>query len=85
MLTLSFYNASNMYIAEGVYEDVQYTAYIPHSEGNVVIKRYYGEKAYVDERTFFQKYQMFIMMGGMMLFQMFMGQPQQPQQRQGGQ
>ena len=96
IITLNFYNISNMFLAQGTFNDKEFTVFIPgvHSllmnievyknngDNKVLIQRYIAEKAYVDERTFFQKYQMFIMMGIMMIFQMFMGQPQVPQQQQ---
>ncbi|EKE39341.1 hypothetical protein ENUP19_0255G0002 [Entamoeba nuttalli] len=98
LITMNFHNVSDMYIAEGTFRNISYTAYIPRTdalvasittyqkdeEGKVIVTRYIGEKTFVDKRTFFQKYQMFIMMGLMMLFQMFMGQPgaQAPAQAQ---
>ena len=95
LATVGFYNASGIYVAEGEYEGMKYTITIPRTnalmmtittqtkdaEGNIIIKNYIASKKPVDNRTFFQKYQMFIMMGLMMIMQTMtapqMGAPQQ--------
>ena len=97
LATVGFFNASGIYVAEGEYEGMKYTITVPRTnalmmtittqkkdaEGNVVIQTYIASKKPVDNRTFFQKYQMFIMMGIMMIMQTMtapqMGNPQQGQ------
>ena len=80
LLTLEFHNTSFVWVAEGSYENIDFkvfnlsprqltlliqtTHHLP--DGTDVHKTYYAEKPFVDTRTFFQKYQMYIMMAMML-------------------